>query len=276
MKHLSLIIFFAMFGFVTAQYTNIQCPENCIEGRVARLEREVDLVKWGLVGFWEFDGDSESPYDDTYNGVIGGPVAFVPGQIGQAASFPGGSGTGSYAANVGRVDSQKIMPASSAEFKSGFSIMAWVNPSASGHNVILSHDQSCGGSNPYYAYYGFIFDVSSAGELQLFMRDAYDYLMGSSAPGLVNINVWTHVAVTWDGKTTGGIKLYVNGISVNTIITKSGNFSGLTTTGELPIRIGAGFANSLNTMAGFYGKLDHVSIWKRALSDSFVFADSQN
>lgn len=231
-----------------------------------------------LVGQWEFDGDFTAANDSNYNGNPSGTVTFVPGQNGQAVSFDGGTGVGSYDPAIDKVDSVKLTSAS--EFNGGLSIMGWIKPDAfPGINedirgkVFLSHDQSCCGSQ----FMGFDFGIGSSGELIYWMNDFNDNrIWGKTSSGTIALGGWAHVAVTWDGNPSGGIQLYLNGAPVSTTLNFLNTFAGLNSTGLLPVRIGASFARSDNVIRGFDGSIDHISVWKGALSAEAILADYNN
>jgi hypothetical protein len=75
-----------------------------------------------------------------------------------------------------------------------------------------------------------------------------------------SINQWHHLALTYDGTT---LKAYLNGV-LNTSITASGTISSTT----LPFNIG--FLPFSGNPFRLGGKLDEVSLWNKALSDTEV------
>ena len=85
--------------------------------------------------------------------------------------------------------------------------------------------------------------------------------IASTASSAIGLNVWTHLAVTFDGST---LRLYVNGAVVNSIA-KSGSMA----TSSNPLRIGG------NTIWGEYfaGLIDEVRIYNRALSAAEIQTD---
>ncbi len=82
---------------------------------------------------------------------------------------------------------------------------------------------------------------------------------------------WTHVAVTWDGDRSGGIRCYRNGSEVPTSVALDppGGFAGLNDTVPLSFRIG-----TFNNVAGNYDvRIDHLSVWKGVLTAEQINAD---
>jgi hypothetical protein len=81
----------------------------------------------------------------------------------------------------------------------------------------------------------------------------------SSAIGLVSVNNWNHIAMTYDG---ANIKIFNNGIVVAT-----NTFSGLIRSGDTLLTIGQ--------FQGHYfynGLLDELKMYSRVLSDSEILA----
>lgn len=218
-----------------------------------------------LVALWEFDGDFAAVNDSSYDGVASPGVTFVSGVMDQAAHFDGGLGSGSNDPTIDHVDSMETTAASN--FNGSLSIMGWVTPDSGG--TVLSHDQTCCASS----FFGFTFSVSASGSLGFQVRDTADgRLQATSADSVARGGRCTHVAVTWDGDPDGGIRLYANGELVSTTITDT-NSNGLNSSGLLPVRIGADFANSTNVMVGFEGDIDHLSLWLGELTEAEIVTD---
>jgi Concanavalin A-like lectin/glucanases superfamily len=217
---------------------------------------------------WEFDGDyaavTETVYD--YTGVDHGSVDFVSGQMDLAVRFDGGR---SDLVPVDCIDSTHHTAA--YEFNEGFSVMGWVNPDElpSGA-MILSHDRTRD-----YETMGFGVAVQPDGRLGLGMKDnTFLGQLGGYCPyDSVLAGQWTHFAVTWNGSTTGGIQVYVNGEFPETTINLENNFAGLNQTGLLPFRVGADHLCSADFYSGFAGSIDHLSIWKGVLTAEEILAD---
>jgi hypothetical protein len=82
-----------------------------------------------------------------------------------------------------------------------------------------------------------------------------------TTPAALALNVWTHIAVTYDGAT---LRLYRNGAQIGSRA-QTGNIA----VGNQPLRIGG------NNVSGefFNGLIDEVRVYNRALSAAEIAAD---
>ncbi len=223
-----------------------------------------------LEALWKLDNDSTAANNSEYDGVASSGVTFDAGQVNRAAHFDGGTEYGENNDSIDYIDSLKVIPAS--DFNGGLSIMGWLKPSdqASGKYLVRNGGNCCG-----TGAYGFSAAFISPGYTQLFLRNTSDGRMyGDSPENSVPVDVWSHVALTWNGSTTGGIKIYVNGLEVPTTIRFIGTaFTGLNGTTPIGVRIGATRANSVGTMRGYIGDIDNLSLWKGALTAQEILSD---
>lgn len=202
-------------------------------------------------------------------------MTFTPGVLGQAVHFDPGYAIGEFNDTIDFVDSTKWV--ANVEFIEGFSIMAWIRPiNTSAH--ILSHTSTLGDTSR--RGFGFrwrgVNEGSGYGGLRAGIADNtfVGGITASTAPGLVPDGEWTHVAVTYDGSLSGGFRFFVNGIEVSTTVeVNPGGYNGLVTTGPIPFRIGAHLADSGGGIGSMNGDIDHLSIWKGALSSEAVLND---
>lgn len=86
-----------------------------------------------------------------------------------------------------------------------------------------------------------------------------------TSPFVVPVNVWTHVAVTWDG---GIVRLYANGQQVYS----ASRSAGLPTNNNA-LLLGAR-SKVGGSAQGFRGDIDQVNVWKRARLDAEVCRSS--
>ncbi len=225
------------------------------------------------VALWDFDTDLVT--DSSSNGwtltTNGSSVGHVDGVRGKAAAFTGGVGTTPNDSNVTHLESVLTSPATG--FNGGFSIMLWVKlnslPGGASEQATLISHHSTGLNTASDLFNGFAAVVYGDGSFGFFLdsktaiANSNGPLRFRSDPAVVATNEWIHLAFTWDGSTSGGGTLYLNGSSVSaTITTDAGNpFLGLNTGGQLPFRLGASFIDSSLTFKGLDGLIDHASIW---------------
>lgn len=226
---------------------------------------------------WDFNQPDplKSSVNSSYDLTVGGGVSFVPSPWGTAALFHGGTFPLTDPAtfsnpSLDRLDTA-ISPASPS-FNGGFSIMGMVNPFvvSSGNGHVLVHDSS---AVDFPNNLGFQFSVYST--LEVMLRNTADQRLLVVASGNpISANQWYHVAVTWDGSSSGGVTMYVNGQSVPTVtLHADAGFQGLNSSDPLPVRLGAQEGNSDNDVSSFNGELDHISFWDGPLTAEDVQRD---
>lgn len=174
------------------------------------------------------------------NGVLGpdcpanSPI-WTSGKIGTALNFDG-------------VDDYVEVPdSSSLNINGELSFDAWINPTVSKQQLILSKLTA----SPYY---GYEFQLSSGNKFQF-------YLGGTSQPvvwwgnQVVPLSIWTHVAVTYDGSK---VKVYING-DFKEEFDVTGNIG--SSSGEA-LRLGVW----RDLSRYFNGIIDEAKIWNIALT----------
>jgi hypothetical protein len=210
----------------------------------------------GLISWWPGEGNA-SDIAGTNNGLLEN-VTFANGEVGQAFVFNG-------------TNSGIRIPANASlnvGLGNGFTLEAWVNPSALQYGGFLppSMFEWNSGSGSGDPSVGVQFNLSGvgigslAGQIQdttATHRDIY------SAPGIMVTNVFQHVALTYD-KTTGMAVLYRNGVVVAT--TNLGVFTPQT---SFDLYLGERVAGPF---APFYfeGMIDEPSVYNRALSSNEI------
>jgi uncharacterized repeat protein (TIGR03803 family) len=131
-------------------------------------------------------------------------------------------------------------------------VEAWVNPSSPVNNRVIAGNYNTAGTGMQFLLrqeagnYSFIIDNGSG------FQTVYSV-------STVTLNVWQHVAGTWDGN---NLKIYINGVLDNT----TANITGAT------------FANSTskvwlggdNISENFKGSMDEMRIWRRALCSAEI------
>ena len=196
-------------------------------------------VPAGLVGWWAGEGNANDN-TTTNNGVLEGGVSFVPGEVGQAFSFDGVSGS-------------VVVPDSiSLRLTNQITIECWINPSRIvGDQHIAGKLGGSGGIN------GYELALSGSTLFGQFNNPGQPW-PGPSVQTEVPIStgVWNHVAWTYD---QSAMRLYWNGslvathlIGANAIAQSSSNFQ-------------IGGVDS-NPKVYFSGLIDEVSVYNVALS----------
>jgi hypothetical protein len=138
-------------------------------------------------------------------------------------------------------------------------LSAWVNPSALGsgvwRNIIIKERP---GGEVYNLYANA--DINSP-SIYIVRNSAPNSPVGLDGTTQIPLNLWTHLAATYDGTT---LRLYVNGVLVNS---RSASGPLIVSTGTL--RIGG------NSAWGefFQGRIDEVRVYNRALTPAEIQAD---
>src|SRR5207253_5767275 len=176
-------------------------------------------------------------------GTISGATWTTAGKYGKALTF---NGTSNWVT---------VPDANSLDLTTAMTIEAWVNPTAvSGYQEAVLKEATGDLAYALYANNGTPAvpgGVMSSGAAQ------------RTAPGTsaIAVNVWTHIATTFDGAT---LRMFVNGVQTGTA-SLSGSIN--VTTG--PLRIGG------NAIWGEYfsGRIDEVRVYNRALTAAEIAAD---
>ena len=206
----------------------------------------IDAQGTGLVAAYNFDegvGTAFSDASGTGNaGTISGGATWTTGRFGGALSFAGVDGLAT------------VADSASLHLSAGMTLEAWVYPVAvsSWRTIVLKERPG----QLAYALYGNTDTNRPSGEVAT-SGGQFD-VRGASQLGL---NVWTHVATTYDGAT---LRLFVNGAQVRTRAV-----SGALVTSSNPLRIGG------NLVWGEYfkGRIDDVRIYNRAVSAAQIQTD---
>jgi N-acetylneuraminic acid mutarotase len=193
----------------------------------------------GAVSAWRGEGNALDSVGG-HNGTLQGGVTFAPGEVGQAFQFNGTSGY------------VRVPDAPSLDLASAVTLEAWINPTAltaGTFGTIIAK------STFPVRNYGLW--VNSAGGLHLSYVNGGGNVSFSTAPGLIRVGVFTHVAGVID--TAGGVmQIYVNGQLVASQAT-----AGPLAPNTLPLTIGASDAGPNNF---FNGLIDEAAVYNRRLS----------
>ena len=205
---------------------------------------EVDVRKTGLIAAYGFDEAASATASDAmhlHDGTISGATRVTDGRYGSALSFDG-------------VDDMVTVP-DHAEFDltTGMTVEAWVRPSAltSWRTVIMKEQV---GSLIYALYASSDVEQPAASVFTTSVSTA-------SAPPLLGLAQWTHLAMTWDRSV---LRLYLDGAEIAATPAPPPL---ATSTGV--VRIGG------NSVRGefFSGQIDEVRLYDRALAPNRIGAD---
>jgi len=202
----------------------------------------------GLVAAYGFNAGSGSSVADSSgrgnSGSSSGAAWNVGGRYGSALSFDGVN------------DWVTIPDASSLDLTAGMTLEAWVRPSTLGGWRTLVFKERTGG-----VVYGLYADQAGGRPLgQVYIGSERNAIGTSSLP----LNVWTHLATTYDGAV---VRLYVNGV-----LAGSSSISGSMTASTGVLRIGG---NSV-WAEWFAGLIDEVRVYNRALTAAEIQQDMQS
>lgn len=211
-----------------------------------------------LVSWWPGEGTG-SDVVSTNHGSLANGVSFTNGMVGQAFRMDG-------------IDDYILVPASSNLNVGSLTFDAWIYPtSVSAPLPILEYSAPTGfvGAHFWVNFSGSI----TPGRLYVNFRDALvpgnpgNHVL-ASAPDMVRLGEWQHVAATYD-KTTGEAKLFLNGAAI--AAANLGIFDPLT---SLPLNIGQRPVGVSETVRGanFAGRMDELDVWNRALSANEIRA----
>jgi VCBS repeat-containing protein len=206
----------------------------------------------GLVAAYSFDAGSGASVTDAsgngHTGTISGATWSPQGKFGSALTFDGSN------------DWVSIADAPDLDLSTGMTLEAWVFPTVTPTTwtTVLMKEQS--GDLVYTLYAG----SPTNRPMVWFNTSSSDSTAhGFAGPAALPLNVWSHLAGTYDGTT---LRLYVNGTLV-----ASQAFSGAIVSSTGVLRLGG------NSVWGEYfrGRLDEVRLYNRALSASAIQTDMQ-
>ncbi len=206
-----------------------------------------------LVSWWRAEGDGSDAVG-TNSGSLQGGVTFGGGEVGRAFRFDGSSGLVSIPAsaslNVGAGN--------------GLTIECWMNPDDIAMRPLVEWNNGSSYGAHLWVSVGPL-PGNGPGALFANLHDTgnHDHWI-SSAPGIVSAGNWQHVALTYD-KIAGIAKLYYNGTIVAT--QTMGSF-----TPQTGYNLLLGRRPSSDLPAYYYGLLDEVSVYSRALSGTEIAA----
>lgn len=206
-----------------------------------------------MVSWWPGDGNANDIQDGN-NGTLQGGATFSSGEVGQAFNFDGSTGH----VFIGNPANLKLTNA--------ITIDAWVNPNSLPppndlDAIVTKWAQDFSGTQ-FSDSYG-LWLINDNGTIRLFSA----ILQTADEPhiqgGVIPLNTFSHVAMTFDGA-TGQYLLYVNGQEVASRV-----FPGNIFATDRNVLIGREDSTSPRP---FSGLIDEVEIFNRALSPAEINA----
>ena len=198
-----------------------------------------------MISWWPADGDAKDLVGGN-NGLLVNGAGFVPGLVGQAFSFT--------AAN----QIVEVTNSPSLDPTNAISLEAWVlvtsGPSTDASVIVGKDDLGAGRQYSLAVYRSgsqlvFLANLGTSG--------GFNSLIGTKP---IAFNVWTHVALTYDGS---ALNLYVNGA-----LDTSMALGGPIVTGSAPLTVGGIGSGPWS----FFGDVDELSLYGRALSTTDIQA----
>ena len=208
----------------------------------------------GLAGYWKMDEASGTNVADSVGGNTGTATSSDPsvttGNYSNARSFSGSS-----SANIAIPDNSSLDPSSA------ITISAWINVTGGDgtYRTVVCKPTTAGWGGTYASY---CMRLTSANTLEMWVNngaDGADYARSTST--IIAGSGWKYVTGTFDGSTE---TIYING-SANGTPT---SYSASITNSAYPLTIGS--HNSLSSGEAFYGNIDDVRIYNRALSTTEI------
>ncbi|HTT02805.1 MAG TPA: LamG-like jellyroll fold domain-containing protein [Steroidobacteraceae bacterium] len=243
-----------------------EVPSNSLPGQLIRITlagadgrvyRDYPLAPSaldGIAGGWHFDaGTGTLAADSSGNGntgaLVNGPK-WVAGRIGQALSF---SGTRDYVQVRGYGSLANL-------YRTGLTLAAWIKPSSSGGDgagrILDKHN----------AERGWYWKLSGSTSLEFIVAQFSGRALYRACSNRIRLDVWQHVAITWDGSTHGaGAHCYIDGLPADGW-SVDGAGTALDDT-AVPLAIGN---RSADLARGFAGVIDEVYVFDRVLRASEV------
>ena len=206
----------------------------------------------GLIGWWKGDGTAVDTVAGN-NGTMVNAGFTTDGVVSQAFAFDPENMPGTYTG-------VQIADQPAYALTNSLTIECWVRPRGDGY-VIFWRGDNRPGLDPY----GLSMEASH--ELAFGIQDAFGGDV--SVTTTLNYDVWTHVAATLDDN-TGTLSIYTNGVLADQRVTDVRPLGALDPNAHPGIGIGNnndGFSNF-----GFYGDIDEVSLYNRALTPTEITA----
>lgn len=210
-----------------------------------------------LIGFWSFnEGQGITAADGSgsgNNGTLINSPGWIAGESGNALNFASGG--------------RGYVSASGAEsladlYTHGMTVAAWIKPRSGGGGNggrIIDKDNNNG---------GWFFAMNGATGIKLAIDTFSTSSPSRPSTASIKLNVWQHVAATWDGSTSGSnIHIYINGVLADG--TAANGAGTPESDADTPFAIGN---RSIDTARPFDGGVDEVRVYSGVLTAAEIQA----
>jgi hypothetical protein len=237
--------------YAEARIDEVRLYDRALDaGEVAAdMEAPIQTPRQGPIAAWSFDeGEGSTVEDitgDEHEGTVEG-ATWTKGRYGSALSFDGS-------------EDCVTVPASSAlEGREELTVEAWIRPEGTGEAESIVFKEAEGEWFGYTLFLG----LQASGKVEGLIGETPTYASDVESPHTIPTDVWTHVALTYDGRHE---RLYVDGELVDTELSEAP----IPNTG--PLRIGCTGEGETS----FDGKIDEVRIYERALGQAEIATDME-
>jgi hypothetical protein len=216
----------------------------------ARSEAGCSAPPSGLVAWWRAEGNANDIIGSN-DGMLFNGTTFNSGVVGQAFGF---DGTGAHI---------RVSDSPSLRFTNAFAVEGWVYPTdVSNQRDIITKWDVVGGIDQRAFVAGIL--PGGAFELTLAPFGTSGSMIVVASTNHLAPNQWTYVAATYDGSS---VKVYVNGVLDTQVAYNLGIFP---STDAIGIGAAVGGAGPGGNGGAWAGRIDEISLYNRALSDTEV------
>ena len=238
------------FTVLATDAVGMATEQLCVLRVLQPVALPADLIAW-----WRGEPATGSAVPDIIGGHDGGffsgntaaaPVYAAHGKVGSAFAFDG-------TVYVRIPDAVELRP-------SEMTAEAWVFPTmqSGDHQSVIARGSS---TNEDDIWWLGVF----SGKPRFWSKHFGLGMQVLEAPSAIPLNQWTHLAISFDGTTK---RLYINGAQV----ASQGGLGALVyDVAAVPVTIGSDWAFNAST-SRFNGRVDEVSLYRRALSSAEVFS----